>query len=201
MSRTSAVILAAGKSLRMGKPKMLLPWEDTTVLGKVVRVFSKGGISDIIVITGGDRELVEDEISRLKNDYPVRSEFNPNYESGEMMSSVLVGLHSVTTESNAAFIGLGDQPQVEEITLEKLLDQRKAGHGIIIPSYNNHRGHPILLDAYYIGKLITSNPHATMREFINVHQQEIVYVDAGPTVLMDLDTPEDYQQYVKNNPL
>ena len=71
----SAIILAAGKSRRMGQPKMLLRWGDTTVLGQVVKVFSGVGLRDILVVTGGDRAAVEAEIEGLAREYPVRQEY------------------------------------------------------------------------------------------------------------------------------
>ena len=118
----SAIILAAGKSQRMGQPKMLLPWKDTTVLGQVVMTFSKVGIADIIVVTGGDREVVETEVSRLADpDFPYRAVFNPSFEQRGMMSSIQTGLAAAPPDCKAVLIGLGDQPQVEEKTLRDIL--------------------------------------------------------------------------------
>ena len=61
----TAVILAAGASKRMGQPKMLLPWKGETVIAHVITVFQKAGLEEIIVITGGAREQVENAISHL----------------------------------------------------------------------------------------------------------------------------------------
>jgi len=88
----AAIILAAGESRRMGQSKLTLPWGETTVLGQVVATFAAAGIEDILVVTGGEREGVEAEISRLEADFPVRAIFNAGYATGGMLSSLQRGL-------------------------------------------------------------------------------------------------------------
>jgi molybdenum cofactor cytidylyltransferase len=194
----SAIILAAGKSQRMGQPKMLLPWGDTTVLGQVTKTFSKAGIADIIVVTGGDREIVEMEASRLAIKFPVRTVFNPLFEQRGMMSSIQVGLASIPADCKAVLIGLGDQPQVEEKTLKDILEIFvKTGAGIIIPSYENRRGHPVFMGVIHKPELVNCDPQSSLRNFLWVHQDEICYLEADESVLQDLDTPQDYQHFHK----
>ena len=198
-SNISAIILAAGKSQRMGQPKMLLPWKDTTVLGQVTMTFSKAGIADIIVVTGGDKEVVEMEASRLAIQFPVRVVFNPLFEQRGMMSSIQTGLAAAPPDCKAVLIGLGDQPQVEEKTLRDILGlYEKTGAGIIVPSYENRRGHPVLIAAKYIPELMNFDPQSSLRGFMNAYQNEICYVEASVSVLQDLDTPQDYQNYQGN---
>jgi molybdenum cofactor cytidylyltransferase len=195
----SAIILAAGKSQRMGQPKMLLPWGDTTVLGRVTMTFSKAGIADIIVITGGDREIVEMEALRLAIHFPVRTVFNPLFEQRGMVSSIQAGLKATHPDCKAGLIGLGDQPQVEVKTLKDILSlYEKNKAGIIVPSHENHRGHPVLIDAKHISKLLNFDPQSSLREYLNGHQKEISYVEASASVLQDLDTPQDYQNFQGN---
>ena len=200
--RISAIILAAGKSQRMGQPKMVLPWEETTVLGQVIKVFSEAGIRNLFIVTGGDREKVEHEISRLNNNFPIEPVYNPDHEKSGMLSSILAGLNAIPKDVEAVLIGLGDQPQVEIATVKNILDffyQKRRG--IIIPSYNHRRGHPILLDSAMVQELKTFNPEYTLRDFLNSHQGEISYIPAGISVLHDLDTPQDYEKYRgKNKP-
>jgi molybdenum cofactor cytidylyltransferase len=195
-SKVSAIILAAGRSQRMGQPKMVLPWGETTVLGRVIEVFYKAGIQSLLVVTGGDKDVVEGEVSRLKNDYPVTSVYNPNHEKSGMLSSILAGISTIPEDVEAVLIGLGDQPQVEIATVKKILglfDQKRQG--IVIPSHNLRRGHPILLDSAKVQELKTFNPDATLRDFLNSHQGEISYINADFSVLQDLDTPQDYEKY------
>ena len=151
----SAILLAAGESRRMGQPKMLLPWGATTVLGQVVSIFS-AGLSlkldqridpqpGIIVVTGGARILVEAEAARLAEQYPLRMVYNPDYALGGMVSSIQAGLTALGPEIIAALIGLGDQPQVREETIRQICTAfEQTGSPIVIPSFQNRRGHPWL---------------------------------------------------------
>jgi molybdenum cofactor cytidylyltransferase len=199
-SKVSAIILAAGRSQRMGQPKMVLPWGKTTVLGRVIEVFFKSGILSLLVVTGGDREVVEREVSRLKNDYPVTSVYNPDYEKSGMLSSILTGLSAIPRNTEAVLIGLGDQPQVEIATVKNILDLfDQKRQGIIIPSYNHRRGHPILLDSAKVQELRAYKPDSTLRDFLNSHQGEISYLTAAISVLQDLDTPQDYEKNLGKN--
>jgi molybdenum cofactor cytidylyltransferase len=192
----SAIILAAGKSQRMGQPKMLLPWGDTTVLGQVVVTFNKSGITDIIIVTGGDRDVVEAEVAGLAEQLPVRAVYNPYFEKGGMMLSIQTGLAVMTPDCKAGLIGLGDQPQMEEKTLKDILTiYEETGAGIIVPSHENRRGHPVLVDAIHLPELLNFDPQSSLRNFMNAHQNEICYIEANASVLQDLDTPQDYQRF------
>src|SRR6266508_6897749 len=104
-----AIILAAGESKRMGQPKMLLPWGKMTVLGQVLLTFQEAGIDDIVVITGGAHEAVE----QIVKQHEARSVFNPRFAQGEMLSSLQLGLAAQKSQVQAALVGLGDQPQVQ----------------------------------------------------------------------------------------
>ncbi len=199
-SKVSAIILAAGKSQRMGQPKMVLPWGETTVLGRVIEVFYKAGIQSLLVVTGGDRDVVESEVTRLKNDYPVTSVYNPDYEKSGMLSSILAGISAIPGNTEAMLIGLGDQPQVEIATVKNILDLfSEKRQGIIIPSYNHRRGHPLLFDSAKVQELRAYRPDATLRDFLTAHQGEISYITADISVLQDLDTPQDYEKYLGKN--
>src|SRR5215510_6797170 len=92
----SAIILAAGQSKRMGQPKMLLPWGNVSVIEHVISVFAAAGLDDILVITGGARQEVEQIIKHHQNHDKVRTLFNENYSRGEMLSSIQCGLRALT---------------------------------------------------------------------------------------------------------
>lgn len=185
----TALILAAGQSKRMGQPKMLLPWGETTVLEKVIATFKAAGVDDILVITGGDREGVE----ALVGD-SARTIFNPNYAAGEMLSSVQAGMAGVKPEAEAALIGLGDQPQVRESSVRAVVDEyRKSGASLVVPSYRMRRGHPWLVTRPYWDEILNMRPPVSLRDFLNRHAGEIHYVELdSSSVLQDLDTPDDY---------
>jgi molybdenum cofactor cytidylyltransferase len=191
----AAVILAAGLSRRMGKPKMLLPWGETTVLGQIISTFARAGASEIVVVTGGAREAVEAEAARLAGEFPVRYVHNPAHESGEMLSSLQCGLAALGPEVESALIGLGDQPQLSLDAARKVVSAFESpSTRLVVPSHNQRRGHPWLVRRDLWGEILSLKAPQTLRDFLNSNTRGILYVEADQTILKDLDTPEDYQR-------
>jgi len=188
----SAIILAAGQSRRMGQPKMLLPWGKLTVIEHVITTFLNAGIKDIVVVTGGTRDLVEKVIDQ----YPVRAIYNAGYTTGEMLSSLQHGLRALPNQMQATLIGLGDQPQVQESSVRLICDvYRESKSGLIVPSFQMRRGHPWLVARELWNELLEMRSPESPRDFLNRHTAEIHYVTLDtPSILADLDTPEDYQK-------
>jgi molybdenum cofactor cytidylyltransferase len=202
----TAILLAAGESSRMGQPKMLLPWAETTVLGQVVSMFSAGlssrtagqidPDSEILVVIGGARELVETELAQLAERYPLRTVYNQNYASGGMVSSIQAGLAALGPGTRAALIGLGDQPQVREETILHICTAFiQTESPLIIPSFQNRRGHPWLAKSPLWPEILALPPSTNPRQFLDAHANQIQYVAADASILQDLDTPEDYERH------
>jgi len=191
----SAIILAAGQSKRMGQPKMLLPWENTTVLGKVIETIQHAEVEDILVVTGGARSEVEKLVAQYGS--PLRVVHNENFEHEEMLASIQLGLQGQKPKAQAALICLGDQPQVEEGSVRIVCEAfRKNGSSIIVPSYQMRRGHPWLIAKELWGEVLQMSPPGSMRDFLNNHKNDILYMDVNtPSILQDLDTPEDYLKF------
>ena len=192
-----AVVLAAGKSERMGRPKMALPWGETTVLGQVVATLVQAGLDQVLVVTGGGQVEAEQALSQLPEDWPLRLIFNPDYAAGEMLSSLQAGIASLDERSEAALIVLGDQPQMESRVVRSILrTYREIGAGLVIPSYMMRRGHPMLVARSLWAELLALRPPQTLRELIQARETDISYVTVDtPSILQDLDTPADYQQH------
>ena len=191
----SAILLAAGESRRMGRPKLLLPWGKTTVLGKVVAEFAAANITDILVVTGGARNEVEDLLANLGNKFPVRTICNPEYAAGDMLSSIQAGLAALGPGPSAALIGLGDQPQVREATIRTICavySRTKAP--LVFPSFQNRRGHPWLASRPFWAEILALPRSTNPRTFLGDYSGRIEYVDADESILQDLDTPEDYER-------
>ncbi len=186
----SALILAAGQSRRMGRPKMPLPWGANTVLGQVIQTFRLALVEDILVVTGGDRDKVE-EIAEV---WRARTVFNPDHASQDMLSSLQVGLKAMGPAIQAVLVALGDQPQIQESTVLLILQRYAETAGaLIVPSYQMHRGHPWLVARALWADLLGMRAPETPRDFLNRHADSISYVNVGTeTILQDIDTPDEY---------
>jgi len=183
----SAVILAAGQSRRMGQPKMLMPWGDTTVLGKVVQTLQASDVEDIIIVTNS-------KIAPQVTSYKLQIVLN---DGGEMLESIQLGLQAQKPSAEATLICLGDQPQVEEGSVQEVCNgYRKSKSSIVVPSYQMRRGHPWLIARALWREVLQLRKPESMRDFLNVHKNEIFYVELNsPSILQDLDTPADYLKY------
>jgi molybdenum cofactor cytidylyltransferase len=188
--RVAAVILAAGQSSRMGQAKLLLPWGKSTIIRTVCQQVAACGLDEILVVTGSRAEAIAAEVEGL----PVRVIYNPQYEAGEMLSSLKTGITAIGSQIDACLVVLGDQPAVTADICQQILAAYAEGHGLIIaPAYQGQRGHPVLFDRAYWPALqalpVDSAPRDVLRE--KPGQVFIVQVDT-PGILLDIDTPEDY---------
>ena len=183
----SAVILAAGKSIRMGQPKMLMPWGNVTVLGKVIETLRAAGVEDITLVTNSTiaLQITKYELPIILND------------NGEMLESIQLGLQAQKPSVEATLICLGDQPQVEEGSVKQVCNGfRQSKSRLVVPSHQMRRGHPWLVTRELWGEILQLRAPKSMRDFLNTHKDEILYVECdSPGILQDLDTPADYLKY------
>jgi len=189
----SAIILAAGQSTRMGQQKMLLPWGQTTVIGKIVSTILQAGVIDIHLVTGESHNKLE----KILIEFKIEFIFNKDYSNGEMLTSFQVGLTGVGVETEAALVVLGDQPQIESNIVQAIVDRYiSTHHPIIVPSYNMHRGHPWLIEKSYWKEIFNLMPPHTLRDFLTMHNEVIDYINVEtPSIIQDLDTQKDYSKY------
>lgn len=187
------MVLAAGLSRRMGNPKINLPWGDVTILGQVVRTLAEAGVDDIVIVTGGTPVEGTDRWLGL----PFRLVHNPDYASGEMLSSLRAGLGALPGETEAVLIALGDMPAVPVEAIRSVLEAWRSSHAsLVVPSYQMRRGHPWLVTPQLWPALLSLQSPATLRTFLNQHQAAIQYVNVdSPGILLDLDTPADYANH------
>ena len=199
MSREiAAVVLAAGQSQRMGQPKMALPWGDTTVIGQVVASLQAGGISTLVVVTGGARAEVEAALRGAA----VRLAFNPRFAEDDMAVSLRAGLAALPEEVEATLVALGDQPQIDPDVVRAVADAyRGSGAPLVAPSYRMRRGHPWLVARRLWPEVFDLGPGGTLRDLFSAHAAEIHYVEwDSPAILKDLDTPQDYARERPGSP-
>lgn len=190
-SKVAAVIAAAGQSRRMGAPKQLLPWGESTVIATVVQNLSAAGAEPVICVVGHR----QDEVRAALQATPTEIVFNPDYASGEMLSSYQAGIGAlVKTACVGALIALGDQPHIDSALIRQVIEQaRNTPDRLVIPSYNMRRGHPFYVPRQLWAALLALNGEETLRTLLVLHAEEIVYVNvANDAILRDMDTPTEY---------
>jgi molybdenum cofactor cytidylyltransferase len=194
--KIGAVILAAGQSRRMGRPKLVLPWQGRTVIEQVVRTLIDSQVAEIVVVTGGARA----EVARALESCPVRLADNPDYARSEMTTSLQVGIRALPAGIRALLVVLGDQPAIERGVVERLIAAYHSSPArLIIPSYQRRRGHPWLVEASLWPGLLALSPDQTLRDFLHTNEGEIAYIETNsPGILKDMDTPEDYERLKKH---
>jgi molybdenum cofactor cytidylyltransferase len=190
-----AVVLAAGASSRMGRSKALLDFGGLTCLELVLSSCAAAGLQHVVVVTAP-----ADEAVRAAAAYPglkVTLAVNPAPERG-MLSSLQEGLGALPHGAAAFLIFPVDFPLAPAAAIRRLCAAfagRSAGQRIFVPSFAMRRGHPVLLDAALASELRALDPSASARVVVQAHAAEIVHLEADDDrVLMDMDTPEDYQR-------
>ncbi|HRF50888.1 MAG TPA: selenium cofactor biosynthesis protein YqeC [Anaerolineales bacterium] len=192
--RVAAVVLAAGRSTRMGRPKMLLEWpEGGTILGAVITRLRSAAVSEIVVVTGAEHEAVEAAaLAAAGGDARVRCVHNPDYATAEMGRSLQVGLRSLTSRPEAALVALGDQPLMPLGVIADVIQRwRETLAPAVAPVHGEQRGHPLLLDRAIWPRVQALAPEANPRQALVDLPVEVV-VAPDNDILLDIDTPDDY---------
>lgn len=189
--RTAAVILAAGRSSRMGTSKPLLNLGSESVIERVVTGAVRAGVDDIVVVTGHE----PDDLAAALEALPVRRAHNPGYDAG-MFSSVQTGVGALRDDVEAFFILPVDYPLVRTEVLRTLLESfAGSGKGILHPTCCGLRGHPPLLVGRYRRAVLSAGPSETLHTLLEQHREDEAEVELNDaTILMDMDTREDYQR-------
>lgn len=190
-----AMILAAGESKRMGKPKLLLPYGEKTIIETIVKTVVSSNVENTLIILGSDREKIEEKI---KNS-PVKIVYNRDFRSG-MLSSVQCGFKAVPEETRAVLVVLGDQPKISADVINKLIDAYKStGKGIVLPVYKKERGHPVLIDMKYRSEVENLSPEVGLRGTVYNHPEDILEVDVETSsIFQDIDYEADYKRELEN---
>lgn len=190
-SKAAAIILAAGRASRMKTFKPLLPLGKKTLLERGIRLFQRAGVDNVRVVTGFRTNDLTPLITKLGGG----ACFNADYEAG-MLSSIQCGLQGLRLGVKAFFMLPADIPLVRLQTVLDLLAAFQADQKeILYPVFEGRRGHPPLIDIAYAPQLAAWNGRGGLRAFLGQYEfnaREIPTADR--CILMDADTPEDYER-------
>jgi molybdenum cofactor cytidylyltransferase len=190
-------ILAAGASSRMGRPKMLLPWGTTTVLGHLIAMWRNAGAVQIAVVCS-EAPVIRGELDRL--DFPQDLRIVNSEPARGMFSSIQCASRWNGWQSGIARVALvlGDQPHLASETL-RTVTEFAAQHleSICQPSRNGRGRHPVFLPRRFLEKLAQSEC-ATMKDFLAAHAGEVQRIELNDAGLdLDIDTPADYEEALR----
>ena len=187
--RVAAVVLAAGASSRMGRPKQLLDWDGRPLVRAAAEVALAARLDPLLVVIGGAQAQVADALVGL----PVRTIVNPDYAAGQS-TSLRAGIAALGQDADAVMVLLGDQPFVTVAIVERLVAEwRASGAVIVAPTYAGERGNPVLFDRSMFPELLSIQGDQGARAVLAADRARVRLVAFDdPRPLTDIDTPEDY---------
>ena len=188
VKEVAAIILAAGRSRRMGKFKPLLPFGDKTVIESCVTNLAAAGIDQIIIVIGHRA----DEVRLQFKNAAVTFVLNPNPD-GEMSASIALGMGAIGETKRAVLITPVDHPAVPPEIIERILEAWGTGAKLVQPEFEGKGGHPVLIDLCYRNELTNLDPHTGLRGFFETHRAQVRRLPVeSPFVARDIDTWDDY---------
>ena len=193
MVNTVAILLSAGESRRMGRPKALLPWRGTTLLAYQINSLISGDVNRVVVVLGHQPEDLQPIVEGRKG---VVWALNPDYAQGKT-SSIKAGLGAVGPDKPDAILILNvDQPRSPG-TIRHVLRCHAESKGLItIPTYAGKGGHPIVVHPSLLSELNAIDEETLGVKFVVQAHQDAAVRTEMPTaeVLLDLNTPEEYEK-------
>jgi molybdenum cofactor cytidylyltransferase len=190
------VLLAAGRSERMGRPKLLLPWRRTTILGQLLEQWRTLGAEQLAVVTAANDGALFAELERLKFTAENRIT-NPQPERG-MFSSIQCAARWTgwRPELSHWAIVLGDQPHLRSSTLRAVLELGfRQPEKVCQPAFEGRARHPVVKPKAIFARLIDTKA-TTLKEFLSEFPREVSEVN-DPGLGVDIDYPEDYQRALR----
>jgi molybdenum cofactor cytidylyltransferase len=183
--RAVAIVLAAGKSSRMGSNKLLLPFDGRTVLETTLEAL-RG--FETVVVTGNRPEELEGILSR----YNVEVVHNPRHEEG-MTTSFQAGLRAA--DADAVFLVLGDQVGLDRGMLSTMIQVFAEDDDAVMvsPRYGERRGHPVLFRRSLFREILSLRPGESLKDVVTRHKAGHRYVEGDVWTVIDMDTPEEYE--------
>ena len=197
----AAVVLSAGESSRMGSPKALLPISGVPFIEEIVRALKGTKIDRIIVVLGHHAEEIQKRIAHL----PVTFVVNRDYAKGQL-SSLIVAIRSLAAEKttekvDGVLVHLVDHPFISPALVDHMIDRfYETKKLIVIPRYGGRRGHPVIFSSRLFPELLSAPLEKGAKVIVHAHRDETLEIEtdfAGVTI--DIDTPEEYRQYLGRN--
>ncbi len=195
MGRT-AILLAAGKSTRMGSLKGLLPWGGKTLFEHQLMSLEKSLIDEIIVVVGYQAE----HFMKITKEHAIKTVYNQHFQSGKC-SSLLTGLRTLESGSDSILVVAVDQPTSFEVINRMLESLSKSEDKIAVPLFNGKRGHPVLFSGSILEDLLSIKEETLgIRSVFQKYKNSICDVPISDCLIqLNLNTPEEYETALRRN--
>lgn len=191
MSRTGAVITAAGTSSRMGDFKPVMPFGETTILQTIIRKLKECGVSEIVVV-GGYRY---DEIEKIAESENVCAVCNEGYRTNHMFDSVCLGMRKIRDRADKIFLWPVDVPGVRKETVTQLLKISEGSNvSAVTPYYDNEPGHPMLIMKKAFDIILSHDGSRGLRGAVEKFDLAVRANIDDPFIVLDTDTQEEYRK-------
>jgi molybdenum cofactor cytidylyltransferase len=187
VSRIAGVVLAAGMSRRLGRPKQLLMLDGLPLVAHVVDRALASSLDDVVVVMGARTKDVQDALAGRS----VRFVQNERFEEGQG-TSLAAGIAALPADVGAAVVLLGDQPGISPATIDRVTAAyREQGAPVVMARYGEQRGHPVLFGREIFPELMALGGDMGGREVVRTHRDQLVLVDGGADAPpSDVDTEE-----------
>jgi molybdenum cofactor cytidylyltransferase len=186
----SAIILAAGRSQRMGAFKPLLPFGPTTVVESCIDNLRRGGVENVVVVVGAGVRAEELKAHLLDSD--VSFAINPDPES-EMSASIACAVRVLSKEIRAVIINPVDHAAVPGEVVAALLYEWQQGAQLVKPTWNERGGHPVLIDLEFRDELLDLDPNDGLKGLLSKHRDQVKRIPVNSNyIARDMDTWDDY---------
>ncbi len=192
--KISAIILSAGSSHRMGKHKALLTIDKKTFLQHIIDVVESAGVKNTVVVLGFEAQTIRETLSSFCGTIII----NEEWKTGQL-SSIIAGMNALNKkECNGMLICPVDHPLITTMLVEKLLQAfYESNKQIVVPTYCGRRGHPIIISSALFPEIKNASVEVGLRSVVHAHEKNICEVPTEEEgILINIDTPEDYQQYI-----
>ena len=188
-----ALVLAAGRSRRMGTQKLLLPFRGQALIAHVVDELLRSPVDHVFVVVGKQGRPILEAIAGRR----VHAVTN-THDDDEMLRSVRCGLIAMPEESAAAIVALGDQPSITaDVVAEMIRSFHTTGRRIVVPTCEGKRGHPLLFSMHYRDEILTRHDGRGLCGLLQAHPQDVFELEvATAAILEDIDLPEDYRRTI-----
>ena len=189
----SAIVLAAGKSARMGKiNKMLLPYKESTVIGTVVAALGKSLVDEIIIVDNQDARIVD------HFDINASLKFVTNLDADQgLTSSIQCGVKAVSQNPTGILVCLGDMPLLNSIDYNLLINKLLSikYKAILMPIHNNKRGNPVLFSPHFKEEILSLQDGNGCKPVVVANNDFVIEIPfANSNCHVDIDTMDDYKR-------